>query len=649
MEKTKILLLDDREENLIALKAILQREDIIIFDTTSYNEALRIVWENEIAVALVDVQMPGMDGFEFAQTLASNPKTREILIVFVTAISKETSYAVRGLKSGAIDYLYKPLDPFITSAKVDALIKLSRSQKEIRNKNKQLENYATIITNSPDIIATIEPETAKIVSINPSVETILGLSPDTLINQSLLDLLVEPARSGLQQVLVSKSYLEGTTIVVEDQFVGRLLQPLWLELRIMYKNKQLFLNLHNIEKRKAREKQLEEAQQAAEKARKVKEAFLANMSHEIRTPLNGILGIAHLLEATTLDESQQSLLRMLTASSGSLLNILNDILDISKIDEGKFSIIPSPTDLRSLGAGIIDLMRFRADEKQLELRFECDTKIPGSVLVDGMRLNQILMNLIGNALKFTHEGMVLLKIDHLGIANNLHQIRFSVIDTGIGISESNLRNIFSEYGQASDDTAYQYGGTGLGLTISQKLVHLMKGQLTVKSEENKGSEFYFELALASEKEHVEVKPAPVSFNALSPFPGTRVLVAEDNNVNSLLIKKYLTAWKIDPCMVENGEEAVEVLRRESFDLIIMDTRMPVMDGFETARYIRDKLSLNTPILSLSATVLLEEVEKAIDSGMNDTLSKPFQPVKLHEKITSLLKFNMISADDQVTK
>jgi CheY-like chemotaxis protein len=180
-------------------------------------------------------------------------------------------------------------------------------------------------------------------------------------------------------------------------------------------------------------------------------------------------------------------------------------------------------------------------------------------------------------------------------------------------------------------------------------VHLMKGALTVQSEENKGSEFHFELALASEREQVEVKRAPVSFNALPPFPGIRVLVAEDNNVNSLLIKKYLTTWKIDPCMVENGEEAIKVLRVESFDLIIMDTRMPVMDGFETARYVREKLNLNTPILSLSATVLVEEVEKAIDSGMNDTLSKPFQPVMLHEKITTLLNFNKISADEEVVK
>ena len=636
MDKTKILLLDDREENLISLKAILNRDDINIYETTSTNEALRIVWENDIAVALVDVQMPGMDGFEFAEMLASNPKTKEILIVFVTAISKESTYAVKGLKSGAIDYLYKPLDPYITNAKVDALIRLSRSQREIRDKNKLLENYATIVTNSPDIIATVDPGTAKILSINPSVETVLGLSPISLRNVSMLDLLVDPLDSKLKEVLISRSYMEGKTIVIEDRFYSHLRQPLWLELRIMYKNRQLFINLHNIEKRKAYEKQLLESQTMAEKARKLKESFLANMSHEIRTPLNGILGIANLLEVTQLDVNQRNLLEMLTQSSGSLLNILNDILDISKIEEGKFSIVPKSTDLRALGQGIIDLMKFKSDEKNIKLSLFVDSKIPGCVSVDGMRLNQILMNLIGNALKFTPSGSVSLRMDYEGVNQDLHQIRFSVVDTGIGISNENLLTIFSEYGQATEETSFQYGGTGLGLTISKKLVHLMKGELKVNSQLNKGSEFYFTISMAEVNEKVSVKLPVVSFINLPPFKGIKILVAEDNQVNTLLIRKYLTAWLIDVKMVENGKEAINVLEKENFDLIILDTRMPVMDGFEAARHIRKVLHLDTPILSLSATVLVEEVAEAIEAGMNETLSKPFQPAKLHEKIELLL-------------
>lgn len=636
MEKTKILLLDDREENLISLKAILDRSDILIYATTSPNEALRIVWENEIAVALVDVQMPGMDGFEFAETLASNPKTKEILIVFVTAISKETTYAVKGLKTGAIDYLYKPLDPYITNAKVDSLIRLARSQREIREKNKQLENYATIVTNSPDIIATVEADSGRILSINPSVYTILGLNPSNLIHTSMLDLLVEPNRSGLQGVLVNQTYMSGETIVVEDQFHGKLRQPVWLELRIMYKNKLLFINLHDIEKRKAHELALVEARSLADKSRKVKESFLANMSHEIRTPLNGIIGIGNLLEATGLETYQRELLDMLLHSSGSLLNILNDILDISKIDEGKFSILPTPTNLRTLGKGIIDLMRFKSEEKRLDLLLAVDEKIPESVLLDGMRLNQILMNLVGNALKFTHTGHVKLKMEYLGVEGTQHKILLAVEDSGIGISEDRVALIFSEYGQAETNTAHTYGGTGLGLTISQKLVFLMGGELKVKSKVQRGSEFYFTLLVKDVNQKAAEKTPEVSFKNLTPFFGKRVLVAEDNQINALLINKYLTTWLIETTLVVNGKEAVNALKNEEFDLIIMDTRMPEMDGFEAAKYARKELGITTPILSLSATVLEEDNRQAIASGMNDTLSKPFQPMKLHEKIGLLL-------------
>ncbi|GGB80965.1 response regulator [Dyadobacter sediminis] len=636
MENTKILLLDDREENLISLRAILNRGDIEIFETTSANEALRMVWENDIAVALVDVQMPGMDGFEFAETLFSNPKTREILIVFVTAISKETTYAVRGLKTGAIDYLYKPLDPYITNAKVDSLIRLARSQKEIRDKNKMLENYATIILNSPDIIATVEPETGKIISINPSVEKILGLVPSDLLGVTILDSLVDPFNSGFREVLVKKSYLNGETIVVEDRFFGRLRQPVWLELRIMYKNRLLFINLHDIEKRKAHERALIDAQAQAEKARKVKESFLANMSHEIRTPLNGIIGLGNLLNATQLDESQRDLVSMLRQSSGSLLNILNDILDISKMDEGKFSIVPTATDLRQLGKGIIDLMQFKAEEKKLELSLHVEETVPENVMADGMRINQVLLNLVGNALKFTQKGHVKLRIERISETENGHKIKFTVEDSGIGMSEEHMSNIFSEYGQASENTSYQYGGTGLGLTISQKLIRLMKSELEVNSRFNEGSQFFFTLVLSSTKEKSLDNTPQALFQDLPPFDGESVLVAEDNPINALLLKKYLKTWALNPTMVVNGKEAVDMLKKHSFDLIILDTRMPEMDGFEAARHARTFLGVKTPILSLSATVLPEEVAQALQSGMNDTLSKPFEPEKLYRKIQSLL-------------
>jgi CheY-like chemotaxis protein len=327
---------------------------------------------------------------------------------------------------------------------------------------------------------------------------------------------------------------------------------------------------------------------------------------------------------------------MLRQSSGSLLNILNDILDISKIDEGKFSVIPTSTDLRVLGKGIIDLMQFKADEKKLQLRLEIGDGLPERVMADGMRLNQILLNLVGNALKFTEAGGVTLKMEHLSQSAAGHSIRFAVEDTGIGMSDEHLANIFSEYGQASENTSHQYGGTGLGLTISQKLVRLMGSELEVNSRFRQGSQFFFTLILPDAREKTGDQKPVVSFQNLPSFDGKKVLVAEDNPINALLLRKYLKAWELDAVIVGNGKEAVEQLREELFDLIIMDTRMPEMDGFQAARFAREELHVTTPILSLSATVLPEEVAQALEAGMNDTLSKPFEPEKLHQKIELLL-------------
>ncbi len=637
MTRSKILLLDDREENLLSLQAILQREDITIYATTSPNEALKMVWQEEILVALVDVQMPGMDGFEFAKTLQNNPKTKDILIVFVTAISKETSYTVTGLKSGAVDYLYKPLDPHITVAKVDSLIRLAQIQSEIKQKNRRLSDFETIVLNSPDIIASLIPDTGVFLSVNPSIHTVLGHAPESIINTSILDLLVNPTNSPLKKLLEQKSYNLEEVVVIEDQFYTNLRQSFWLELRLIYKNTLLFVNIRDINLRKAHEREILLAQTSAEKARKAKESFLANMSHEIRTPLNGIIGLGNLLDSTLTESSQKSLLDMLLQSSYSLLNILNDILDISKIDEGKFSIIPTVTNLESVGNGILDLMRFKAEEKGIVLEFDYDANLPSSIMVDAMRLNQILLNLVGNALKFTTEGKVRVGIVLVEDWSARSKIRFFIEDTGIGISDENLSNIFSEYGQANDEISHHYGGTGLGLTISSKLVELMGGVLHVNSTFGKGSVFHFELILdtVETKASEEIKMVP--FYQLLPFPNTKILVAEDNRINSMLLEKYLTAWGVTTTIAVNGLEVIEFMKTETYDMIVMDTRMPEMDGYQAARYVRQNLNNYIPILSLSATILPEDIKEALNSGMNDTLAKPFNPTQLHDKIGRLLK------------
>lgn len=525
-ELVNILIVDDKIENIIALEALIQRDDIKIITTTSPNEALRLCWQNEIAIALVDVQMPEMDGFELVDLIKSNPKTRDILVVFVTAISTETKYAVKGLSTGAVDYLYKPLDPYITNAKVDSLITLVRTQLEIKRKNVELEKY--------------------------------------------------------QEEL----------IIARDQ---------------------------------------------AEKGKQIKERFLANMSHEIRTPLNGILGLAHLLKNTELDVEQTRMLDLLKLSSEALLGVINDILDISKIEAGKFKIVRTETNIANLCKSVIDLLKYKAEEKGIDIRAEIDEQIPQLIMADSMRLNQILLNLLSNAIKFTDVGSITLSLNLLESEGSKVKLKFSVIDSGIGIPENKIGKIFESFEQADDDTDHKYGGTGLGLSIVKKLVELKGGEIEVTSEIGKGSTFsvtnWYQIA-ANQKQAARVNPAD-----LAKFDNVSVLVAEDNTINQFMIKKILTSWNLKVTIVENGELALESLRNNTFDIVLMDTHMPVMGGFETTRRIRSDMPdgvNNVPIISLSAAVLEEELQEAYAAGVNDIVSKPFDLSVLHHKIQKLV-------------
>jgi len=522
MEKINILVVDDRPENIIALEALLQRKDINIISTTNPNEALRLSWEMDIAIAMIDVQMPEMDGFELVEILKSNPRTKDILIIFVTAISKETKYAVKGLNTGAVDYLYKPLDPFVTSAKVDSFIQFVRNQREIKKKNKELEAY---------------------------------------------------------------------------------------------------------------QKELIKAKELAEQGKRIKENFLANMSHEIRTPINGIIGIAQLLKKTDLSDEQHEMLSLLEVSSNSLLGVINDVLDLSKIESGKFKINRAPTDITKLCQSIVDLLRIPAVEKELNLDIDLDPELPGMILADSLRLNQILMNLIGNAIKFTHEGSVILKVQILDRKGNNVQIKFSVIDSGIGVAKENLDKIFETFEQADEQTTIKFGGTGLGLSIVKNLAKLKGGTLEVQSEESKGSTFAFNNWYEIVKE-VEVYSKPTE-ELLGPLNNLKILVAEDNPINKFLITKILKSWQIEMDIVENGKEALDKLRENEYDLILMDTFMPVMNGLEAIKLIREGYASgkeNTPIITFSAAVMDTDKETAIAAGANDVISKPFEPAILHKKI-----------------
>ncbi|MBD1394761.1 hybrid sensor histidine kinase/response regulator [Mucilaginibacter glaciei] len=638
MTPINILIVDDREENIIALEALLKRPDIRLFTTTSPNDALKIAWENQISIALVDVQMPEMDGFELVEMLKSNPRTKDIMVIFVTAISKESKYAVKGLGAGAVDYLYKPLDPYITSAKVDSFITLARQQAEILEKNEELQAYAIVVKNSADIICSVDAGNLRITTINPAVEQILGYKPTELIGKSIIDLAIDAEHDTLRKTLggIIKDNLSFASF--ESQFNTFDKRSIWTNCRASYRNRMIFLNISDNSPQKSYQQQLIKSKEAAEYGKKVKETFLANMSHELRTPVNGIIGLTNMLRKSGVTEQQANLLEMMETSSRSLLGVINDVLDISKIEAGKFNIVRTPSNLREIVTMVHGLLKFNADEKDIDFTLQIDKDVPETLMVDSLRLNQILMNLLSNSIKFTSHGFVKLKVAVIQQFDHKAKLKFSVEDSGIGIPADRLSKIFESFEQAEDDTASKYGGTGLGLAIVKKLVELKGGELSVISEEGQGSEFSF-TNWFNVADSPDVKLEPKKGKLLAPFVNIHVLVAEDNLINQFMLSKMLKDWNVTVDVADNGTSAIERLKENDYDMVLMDTHMPGLNGYQAARIIRmdfDEPKRSVPIISLSAAAYEHEHQEALSAGMNDVLPKPFEPHELHAKMVKLL-------------
>ncbi|GAC1375108.1 MAG: hypothetical protein NVSMB30_18800 [Hymenobacter sp.] len=385
--------------------------------------------------------------------------------------------------------------------------------------------------------------------------------------------------------------------------------------------------------------ELEVARDAAEASRQAKARFLANMSHEIRTPMNAVIGLTNLLQATRPTPEQAEYLTAIESSSQNLLVIINDILDSSKMEAGKLTLEQVPFRLPEAVQRLGALFRFATESKGLYLRIDVAADVPAAVLGDPVRLHQILVNLVGNAIKFTRQGGVTLAVRAAPAPADASPaqalVRFAVRDTGIGIPADKLGAIFEDFSQANTSTTREFGGTGLGLSIARNLVQLHGGQLGVRSEEGRGAEFFFELAYAVADAAAAQPPAHPGL--LTPFePALRVLVAEDNALNQLVARKTLEAWNVQVTIAENGRLAVEAATGSAlpFDAVLMDVQMPEVDGYEATRQLRRRFpdDRELPIIGLTASVLPEDRALALAAGMNDTLAKPFDPAVLYARL-----------------
>ena len=371
-------------------------------------------------------------------------------------------------------------------------------------------------------------------------------------------------------------------------------------------------------------RELSEALEAARQATEVKSRFLANTSHEIRTPMNGVIATSVLLADTNLDSEQREYVDMIRSSAQSLLRVINDILDISKIEAGKLELVPAPFDVAAVVAEVESLLSAHAANKALALRSEVDAAVPKHVRGDAVRLRQILLNLAGNAVKFTDKGEVAVRAA-LDSDSPAHAVlRFTVTDSGIGISENDAARLFGSFVQADSSPARRYGGTGLGLAISKQLVELMGGSIGLESRPGRGSTFWFTAVFEKTDDTEENGDGAVPSAPAATFAGTVVLVAEDNEVNRTIATRMLERFGCCVETVADGRQAVDAASRRRYDLIFMDGQMPVLDGLAAAKEIRcsEAGMRHTPIIAVTASAMVGDRERCLASGMDDYITKP---------------------------
>jgi signal transduction histidine kinase/DNA-binding response OmpR family regulator len=391
-------------------------------------------------------------------------------------------------------------------------------------------------------------------------------------------------------------------------------------------------NVPTFFERKKVEEEMERSRLLAEESAKTKSDFVANMSHELRTPLGAILGFTDLLQKTDLDATQQEYLEAIHTSGKSLLSIINDILDLSKLDAGKFLIESISFSIPELMHSLQVMFSSAAAGKDLRLSCSVDLSINYQVMGDPMRLTQVLVNLMGNAIKFTESGGVYVNCIVHKETNDQVDLCFTVRDTGIGIAPDKVSAIFDRFTQADTQITRKYGGTGLGLAITRQLIELQGGSITVHSKEGEGTEFRFILPYQRSKEQPHHATTRVHTGNRSFYEVKKILIVEDNPINQKLTATILTSHGFEITIAKNGKKAIELLKEKQADLILMDIQMPVMDGYRATQVIRDELHIGTPIIAMTAHALSGEKEKCLQAGMNDYLAKPFRETDLLDKI-----------------
>jgi PAS domain S-box-containing protein len=638
-EKIKILIIDDDEVDQLAIKRSLKSSNMFaeVSTSNSASEGLSLLQSNKFDCIFVDFKLPEMDGLELLDKIVSLNIQTPVLIV--TSHGDER-IAAEAIRLGAADYIPKslltPEGVYHSIRNALRLQHIKQERQKAEDKLRSTQNQLDlIISNSPMAFWNVDKDGVIQFARGMAYERI-GLSPDNLIGKNIR----EAFKNFPRIVNKFKNALEGELVQSMDESNGLYFKSHYVPI---YDENGSVAGVTgfaiDVTDRINNERELIKAKEIAENSVKVKEQFLANISHEIRTPMNGIIGLTNVLKKTNLAVEQQKYLNAIHKSADNLMVIINDLLDFSKITAEQFTFEQVEFSLAEQLSDVLELMDSKAEEHNDTLTLEISPAVPTRLIGDPLRLRQVFLNLIGNAIKFTESGTIKISVNILKDRPEEVVLEFSVEDNGIGIPAEKLHNIFESFNQGSNDTTRKYGGTGLGLTISKNIIELQGGTIAVRSQPNVGSKFSFTLSFKKLIEMIsqnEPLPQPEKFNTEN-LKGLKVLLAEDNEINQLLIKTVLSDCQINTDVVGNGLEALKQFQQNKYDLILMDMQMPEMDGYEAIDKIRslNSSSALVPIVALTAHASEEEIAKCLAAGADAYVSKPFEVDDLYHTIYRL--------------
>ncbi|MDM8549437.1 response regulator [Desulfobacterales bacterium HSG2] len=699
--KARILVVDDNLNILKLLKNILTEHDYQVCFATNGPRALLAVQTETPDLILLDVRMPDMDGYEVCQQLKSDPGTQDIPVIFITA-RHELGDKMKAFSVGGVDYLTKPFEAEEVIARVKTHLTINSLKRRLQKANETLEEkvrirtealqkseekYQDLYDNAPDMYISVDAKTATITECNHTLVKATGYAKEEIIGRPVFAMYApesaEYAKTNVFPLFVKTGEIEGEELqlqrkdgsvidvllnvsAVRDE-QGRIIcsRSSWRDItkRKKARDELAALNARLEELVDKRTMALAKTAKKARIANKAKSEFLARMSHEIRTPMNGIIGLTNLVLKSDLTPRQEDYLRKVRKSSDHLLSIINDILDFSRIEEGRMEIDATDFMLNHLISRVADITGEKAAEKDVELFYVIDKAVPLSLRGDPLRLNQILINLVGNAVKFTEKGEIVLRVQVTDrpVSENETELLFSVRDTGIGISPEKIETLFDPFTQADGSVTRKYGGTGLGLSICRQLVNLMGGRIwaesTVVSEPaeevsepaedaeavsepaEEGSTFCFTLPFAlqsEERRRVLLAPEDVR--------GLKVLVVDDSEAARIIFRDMLEAFgSFQVTVADSGKDALDKLKKalysKPYDLVILDWRMPNTDGFGVARQIRsDPLFVREGAMPKIIMVTMYgrrevfQMTKAGETGIDAFLHKPVSSSEMFNSV-----------------